>query len=131
MVVIDANGTILGRMATTAAQYLKEGEDVEIINAEKAVVTGRKEDVFEKYTAKRERGSRDHGPYYPKAPDRIVKKTITGMLPKNNDGREVSKRLRTYRGNPDGLDADAADLKTTADLKGREYVSIEEISAHM
>lgn len=131
MVVIDANGKILGRMATKAAQQLKDGEDVHIINAERAVVTGRREDVFEKYRAKQEIGNRDHGPYYPKAPERMVKRTVEGMLPKSNDGRDMVKQLKTYNGNPEGFDADENGIKSVTDLQGSEYVSMQEISAHM
>lgn len=129
--IIDADGTVLGRMASTAAAALKDGEEVHIVNAEKAVVTGRPEDTYERYRGKRERGNRDHGPHYPKAPDRIVKRTIKGMLPKSNDGRDMGKRLRTYRGNPDDLDADDVDVKTVDDLAGSRYVTIEEISDHI
>ncbi len=130
-IVIDAEGTILGRMAVTVAEHLKDGTDVYVINADKAIVTGDRENVFNKYRKRQELGNRESGPHYPKAPARIVKRTIKGMLPKNKDGRQAFKRLRTYSGNPDGLEADDIEMKTAADLKGRNYVSIQEITAHM
>lgn len=122
---------ILGRMAVTAAEHLKDGNNVYVINADQAVVTGDRENVFDKYRKKQEIGNRESGPHYPKAPDRMVKRTIKGMLPKNKEGREAFKRLRTYSGNPDGLEADDIETKTTADLQGRNYVSLQEITAHM
>ncbi len=132
-IVIDAEGTVLGRLAVQVAEQLKDGNQVHVINAEKAVVTGDREEIFQGYRDKRARGSREHGPYYPKAPDRIVKRTVRGMMPDNTDGQEAFKRLRTYVGNPDGFDTDDGTVtaKTVDDLKGRNYVSIHEISAHM
>lgn len=131
-VVIDADGTILGRLAVQAAEALKDGKEVAIINAEKAVITGRREEVFERYRKRRNTGSREKGPFFPKAPDRIVKRTIRGMLPKNKQGREAFKRLRTYKGNPENLETGVdTGIKTVQDLKGRNYVSLGEVSANM
>lgn len=130
-VVIDAEGTVLGRMAVTAAEHLKDGDEVYVINAEEAIVTGDREEVFNRYRKKQEIGNRESGPHYPKAPEKILKRTIKGMLPKNKEGRQAFKRLRTYTGNPDELEADDTDTKTAADLQGRNYVSLQEIATHM
>ncbi len=129
--IIDATDMILGRLATTAAQQAKDGEEVHIVNAEQAVVSGRAEDVYEKYRERRERGNREHGPRFPKAPERIVKRTVRGMLPDGQDGRDALERLRTYRGNPDDLEADAVDVKTAADLAGNRYVTVADIADHI
>lgn len=132
-ITVDAEGRILGRLAVQVAERLKDGDEVHVINSEEAVVTGKREKIFEDYRAKRNKGSREKGPFYPKAPDRIVKRTVRGMLPKNNEGRDAFKRLRTYTGNPEGLEVgeNTVDAKTVTDLQGRNYVSINEISAHM
>lgn len=131
--VVDADGRILGRLAASIAQRLKDGDTVHVVNAEEAIVTGEREAVFEDYRQKRERGNRDHGPYFPKAPDRILKRTVKGMLPDSDDGREAFKRLKTYSGTPDGLDADETelDVRSASDLQGSEYVSLQEITNHM
>lgn len=132
-ITVDAEGRILGRLAVQIAERLKNGDEVHVINSEQAVVTGKREKIFEDYRAKRNKGSREKGPFYPKAPDRIVKRTVRGMLPKNNQGRDSFKRLRTYNGNPEDLEVgeDTVEVKTVTDLKGRNYVSINDISAHM
>lgn len=129
--VIDADGMILGRLATHVAQRLTDGDTVHVVNAERAVVTGRADAVYEDYRARRKRGSRDHGPNFPKAPDRIVKRTVRGMLPKNAEGREALKRLRTYRGNPQEREAAETDVKTVDDLAGSNAVTIEKISQNI
>ncbi|MEM4593785.1 MAG: uL13 family ribosomal protein, partial [Zestosphaera sp.] len=46
-IVIDAEGAILGRLASRIAQLLKEGYEVYVVNAEKAVVSGEKQRVIE------------------------------------------------------------------------------------
>lgn len=127
---IDADGMILGRMASTAAQELKEGEDVTIVNAEKAVVTGRREEVFERYRKRRQLGDRKRM-NFPKAPERIVRRTVRGMLPDTAEGKEAAKRLRTHRGNPSEMETVDADIKTTDDLQGRNWVTIQEITDHI
>lgn len=129
--VIDAEGAILGRLASEIAARLKDGETVHVVNAERAVVSGDPEETYEKYRQKREAGSIESGPDFPKAPDRIVKRTVRGMLPNGADGREAFKRLRTYRGNPDGLETDDIDIKRAEALQGRNSVTVESISANI
>lgn len=130
-VTIDADNAILGRLASTAAQELKDGEEVHIVNAEQAVVSGERDDIYEKYRGKRNAGTKESGPRFPKAPERIVKRTVRGMLPNGPDGREAFKRLRTYRGNPEDRDADDITVKTGDELRHREYVTVEDISNHI
>lgn len=48
-IIIDAEGAILGRLASKVAQFLKEGYEVYVVNAEKAVVSGEKQRVIEGY----------------------------------------------------------------------------------
>src|SRR5665647_3512969 len=82
MTVIDANGLILGRLASTVAKQLLSGDDkIYIVNAEKAIISGSKAATLREYRETRERGATEFGPYFPKRPDRILKRTIRGMLP--------------------------------------------------
>lgn len=131
MMIIDADGLVLGRLATTVAAALQDGEELHIVNAEQAIVSGDAEDVYQRYRDRRNRGSRDHGPFFPKAPERIMKQTLKGMLPDTAAGRQAFKRLRTYRGNPDGLEAADVEVKQAADLKGNQYVTLDDISNHI
>ena len=78
--VIDARDCILGRVASQVAERALDGERIAVVNAEQAVITGRKEDVIGTYRKRTELGS-DRGPYYPKRPDRIMKRSIRGMIP--------------------------------------------------
>lgn len=100
--VIDADGLILGRMASIVAKKLLHGYQVEIVNAEKAVVVGQKGNITKRYKAKIERGHPRSGPFFPRPPHMLVKRTVRGMLPKNTRGRELLKNLKVHIGNPVG-----------------------------
>lgn len=109
MTVIDASNLILGRMASTVAKRLLNGEEIHLINAEKAIISGRKDTTFERYKKYTDRGSREFGPNFPKRPDQIVARTIRGMIPhKKNTGREAYKRLKVYIGAPTELSKEPA-----------------------
>ncbi len=104
MAVIDANNLILGRMASNVAKRLLNGEEIKIINAEKAIISGGKDTTFERYKRYVERGSREFGPHFPRRPDQIIARTIRGMIPhKKAMGREAYDRLRVYIGVPPEL----------------------------
>lgn len=102
MAVIDATGHVVGRLSSVLAKRLLNGEDLVVVNAEKAIVTGRRQVVLAEYRKRRTRGSttgrmRGIGPFYPKRPDMLLRRTISRMLPHQQArGREALKRLRVY-----------------------------------
>jgi large subunit ribosomal protein L13 len=101
---VDATGLILGRMATYVAKLALMGEKVNIVNCEKAVISG-SQSKLDKMHKLRSMGSPFHGPFYPKKAERIVKRTIKGMLPsKQQRGRDALSRVRCYIGQPDEID---------------------------
>jgi large subunit ribosomal protein L13 len=99
--VIDGDGLLLGRMASMVARRAMSGEEIAIVNAEKAVISGSRARVLANYGHKRSRGSREGGPFFPRRPDHIVKRTIRGMLPyKRTVGSDAFRRVRVYVGVP-------------------------------
>jgi len=99
--VIDGDGLLLGRMASMVARRAMSGEEIAIVNAEKAVISGSRARVLANYGLKRSRGSREGGPFFPRRPDHIVKRTIRGMLPyKRTVGSDAFRRVRVYVGVP-------------------------------
>jgi large subunit ribosomal protein L13 len=99
--IIDANNLILGRMATVVAKRLLQGEHIMIINAETAIISGKKLSQVKKAKKKLEIGHPRKGPYFPRRPDRYVKRAIRGMLPrKKPKGKDAYKRLRVFIGTP-------------------------------
>lgn len=100
--IIDAKNLVLGRLATTAAKKALLGEKVDIVNAEMAVLTGKKKQILTKHKARREKGTPFKGPFYPRTPDRFVKRVIRGMLPyKQEKGMKAFKRIMCYAGVPE------------------------------
>ncbi|MCD6557487.1 MAG: 50S ribosomal protein L13 [Candidatus Aenigmarchaeota archaeon] len=99
--IIDAKDAVLGRLSTFVAKKLLEEEKIHIVNSEKAIITGNNKKIFEKYLQRRHRGDVYKGPFFPKKPNMIVRRTIAGMLPKNKRGRNAIKRLKVYIGIPE------------------------------
>lgn len=111
--VIDAEGQVLGRLATRAARlitgkdkpiytpFLDTGDHVIIVNAEKVKLTGKKLS---------EKKYRHHSGYpgglkeitaealLAKFPERVVREAVIGMLPKTKLGRSMRKKLKVYKG---------------------------------
>jgi large subunit ribosomal protein L13 len=135
-VVIDASNHILGRLSSLIAKRLLQGERIVVVNAEKAVVTGDKTMIFGRYKEKYDRGSKEKGPYYPRHPERIFKRTVRGMLPwKSRRGREAYRRLRVFMGVPEELRDKQFEVVEEALLekvsKTEKYVTVAEISRYL
>lgn len=100
--VIDATDMILGRLCSHIAKRLLLGEQIVVLNAEKAVLVGNKENIINKYKERGDRGHRYKGPFFPKAPHRILKRTVRGMVPwKRKRGRAAMRRLKVHLGVPE------------------------------
>ena len=99
--IINADGLILGRMASHIAKRLLNGEKVIIVNAEKAIISGKRLSILREKHDSLQVGHYRKGPLHPRRPDRIVKRVIRGMLPRKKPrGKEALKRLRVYIGIP-------------------------------
>ena len=111
--VIDAEGQILGRLATRAARlltgkdkpiytpFLDTGDHVIIINAEKVRLTGKKlTDKLYRHHTGYPGGLRETaaGVLLSKNPGKLVREAVIGMLPKSKLGRAMRKKLKVYAG---------------------------------
>ncbi len=127
--VIDANQATLGRLATSVAKYLLNGDEVHVINSEKAVVSGKRKMIRNEYKEKREIGTYRKGPFYHRSPERIVKRSIRGMIPyQTPHGRAAYKRLRCHIGIPEDLKNEKAEIFEHAIKNHVNYRTIEQIS---
>ena len=130
-VVVDVRDCILGRVASQVAAEALDGNRVAVINAEDAVITGDEENIMSKYRKRRELGS-DSGPYYPKRPDGILKRTIRGMLPyKKQRGREAFENVRVYVGNPHDRDGEILDGTSLDRLSNIRFVHLGDVSKQL
>lgn len=132
--VVDADGLILGRMASIIAKRLLEGERIEIVNSESAVVSGKRLQVIKDRKEFLEVGGRGRGPVHWRKPNTIVRRTIRGMIPyRKTRGREAFRRLRVHIGVPDEL----ANLKKESipeahvSRLGNRYVTVGEIAENI
>lgn len=103
--IIDGEGLVLGRLASTVSKKLLNGEKIVVLNAEKIVISGTKEWAYARYKQRVDRASisnpRRMGPKYPRRPDDIFRRTVRGMLPyRKTTGREAFKGLKVYVGVP-------------------------------
>jgi len=111
--VIDANGKVLGRIATDAAKllqgkhkaiytpYLDTGDHVVILNVAKVKLTGRKEEqkIYHRHSGypgglREERAKVVRGV----KPVRLMEEAVRGMLPKSKLGDAMYRKLKVYSG---------------------------------
>jgi large subunit ribosomal protein L13 len=130
--IIDAENLILGRMASFVAKKLLEGEDVIIVNAEKAVIIGNKDYLFKRYKQRRDRADIANprkGPHFPRSPEGIVRRAVRGMLPyKRERGKKAFKKLQVFRGIPEKYKKTEDVAVDTILERTARYVTIGEIS---
>jgi len=127
--IISAEGAILGRFCTAVAKRLLNGEEIVVVNTEKAIVSGKKTMLKERYKHEREVGTYRKGPFFPRMPDRIVKRTIRGMIPyQTSHGKDAFKRLKCYIGIPREFEGKKFETVKEAKKQPVDYMTIEELS---
>ena len=130
--IIDGTDLILGRLATYAAKKALEGESVIIVNAEKVVITGSKKFLADEFIEKQHMGHAFKGPFYPKMPDRIVKRTIRGMLPyKQERGIKAYKRIKSFMGVPESYKNQKLETIPSANytkLKTLNFITVNDLA---
>ena len=118
--VIDAEGAVLGRLATAAARLLQGkhkatytpfmdvGDFVVVVNARKVKLSGRKEDqkIYRQHSGY-EGGLREERARLVRArkPERLVEEAVHGMLPKTKLGQAMYRKLKVYAGSDHPLTA--------------------------
>jgi large subunit ribosomal protein L13 len=127
--IINAEGAVLGRLGTHVAKRLLNGEEIAIINSEKAIITGKKSHVKKRYQQKRDVGTYRKGPFFPRMPDMLVKRTIRGMIPyQTSHGRLAFKRLKCYIGVPKEFEDKKVGILEEAQKKPADFVTVGELS---
>jgi large subunit ribosomal protein L13 len=111
--LIDADGKVLGRIATRAARILQgkhkasytpfidTGDHVVVVNAAKVKLTGRKEDqkIYRQHSGY-EGGLREERARIvrQRKPERLIEEAVRGMLPKTKIGEAMYRKLKVYAG---------------------------------
>jgi large subunit ribosomal protein L13 len=128
--VIDATGLVLGRMATHVAKRAIAGDEVHIVNAEKAIIVGSsRRAIQEHYLFKRHVGTQRKGPFFPREPHLIVKRTCRGMINyQSSMGRAAYKRIKAHIGVPRELANAKAESVEAARREPRTYLTVAELA---
>jgi large subunit ribosomal protein L13 len=111
--LIDADGKVLGRLATEIAvllrgkrkpeyvDFMDTGDFVVVINAEKIKITGKKMDQKKYYSHSGYPGGlkeKTLKELLEKNPEEVIRKAVQGMIPRNKLGQAVHKKLKVYQG---------------------------------
>ncbi|MFH1521477.1 MAG: 50S ribosomal protein L13 [archaeon] len=128
--VYDGEGAIFGRLASVVAKDLLKGNSADVINCEEIIVSGDKRLFAKKILAKREMGSGGSikGPKYPRVADRLVKRMIRGMLPRDRmKGQDAIRRLKCHIGKGDLGEDELKNIIKLNHKKPMKYSKIKEI----
>jgi large subunit ribosomal protein L13 len=104
-IIIDAEGEVRGRVASFAAKQSLQGHDIVVLNCEKALISGDNVMNIQDFKLRRALNNNkpEKGPFFSKDPEKMMKRTIRGMLPdfRIGRGREAWKKIRCYMGVPE------------------------------
>lgn len=134
LVLVDASNHVLGRIASIVAKQALEGRKIVVVNAEKAVIAGREQRIFEDAIRKlrtRTHASQEKAPVHPRRPDMYFRRAVRGMIPwKRPRGKAAFRNVRVFIGVPDEYvnkplqrfpEADASKLRC-------RYITVDELS---
>ena len=98
--LLDARNKILGRFCSQVAKKALLGEQIVIINAKDAIISGTKSNIHEKYLSKLNISTATNprrGPFWPRRPDTFMRNVIKKMLPRKKlRGKEAIKRIHVF-----------------------------------
>ncbi|CUS12818.1 unnamed protein product [Tuber aestivum] len=108
VVVIDGKGHLLGRLASTVAKQLLNGQKIVVVRCEDLNISGeffRSKLKYHAYLRKATRYNKTRGPFHFRAPSRIFYKTVRGMVShKTARGQAALERLKVFEGIPPPYD---------------------------
>ena len=135
VVIIEATDLIVGRLATYAAKQALLGNEVSVINSEKAVFSGRKENTFAAFQEKRTMGTPIKGPFIHRMPERILRRVVRGMIDyKKPRGKDAYQRVLCYVGVPrefEGKKTAIIEGASKSKLPNLKYITIYDISKRL
>ena len=129
-IIIDGSNATLGRLASYAAKQALMGKEIVIINANDVVIIGNRNNILEKYVIiVKKGGSSLKGPKISRTPERLLKRTIRGMLPhKKGRGEDAVDKIKCYNETPEEFKNSkkiiAGKIKTGKFMKLSELVSL-------
>jgi large subunit ribosomal protein L13 len=136
-IVVDAQNQILGRLASFAAKRALGGDMVIVLNAEKAVISGRRKSIVEEAKWRlntRTLGTQTNAPVHDKRPDRYLRRVVRGMLPwKKAKGKAAYHKVHVFIGIPEEFSG-----KTMMKIPGADaskltshYITLEDLATEI
>ena len=131
--VINAEDAIMGRLASVVAKRILLGENIIIVNAEKGLISGDPGTIAKKYLQRYHIKTKSNplkGPFYPRKPEQIMKRTIRGMLPyRKTRGKEAYKRLKVFANFPSIFQDNEIEIpvETQRNNPKSSYISLAEL----
>jgi len=123
--VYDAEEMVVGRLGSKVAKAALLGDNVVIVNAEKAIITGNPRSLISEYKRNleiRTSSNPRRGPFHYRRPDMMVRRMIRGMLPwPKPRGKAAYKRIKVFIGVPEQY----ADIEKIV-LEGSRYRSLKQ-----
>lgn len=138
VIVIDGKGHLLGRLASTVAKQILNGQKISVVRCEELNISGeffRNKLKFQDYLRKATRYNKTKGPFHFRAPSRIFYKVVRGMVPhKTARGKAAMERLKVFEGVPPPYDKKGRVVVPQAlrllRLKpGRKYTTLKRVSS--
>lgn len=130
MKIINGENAVLGRLASYSAKEALKGEEIVILNCEKVIITGNRQNIIKDFQIRRTKiGSGQKGPKHSRLAHLIVKRAIRGMLShRSGRGKEAFRRIKCYEGIPEQF-KDAKKIVSGKE-KGTKFIHIEELTKH-
>jgi large subunit ribosomal protein L13 len=129
MKIIDGKNTVLGRLASYVAKEAIKGEEIVVLNCNEVIITGNRKNIEDEFQVRRSRvGHSQKGPKHHKVSEKIVKRTIRGMIPDHRQGRgkEIIKKIKCYNNIPKEFqDKEAMKLETK---KKSKFITVKEVA---
>lgn len=126
MKIIDGTGMVMGRLASHVAKEALKGETMVVVNCSEAIITGNRKMIEREFQEERSKfGSSQKGPKHHRTSEKIVKRSIRGMLPNHRAGRgrEAFKRIKCYNKVPKEFEG-----KKLIKLKQDKKIKINKVS---
>lgn len=139
--IVDATDMIVGRICSQIAKLAILGEHVVITNTKNAIISGRRNQILEKYVHLRHIRNLSNprrGPFHNSRPDTFIRQKIKFMLPKNQRGEEALKRIHVYindipktKKNKYHNNEPITFQKSSVEDLRRKYITVGDICDHM
>ncbi len=138
MMIVDVEDLVLGRFSSRIAKNLLDGEEVVVVNSDRAVISGKEKVTLNEYdawTKIKNLVDSKQGPFQLKGAGDLIRQTVRGMLPmKKEKGKTAFRMLEAYSGIPSRFEGEDMETFPKADvdnLNTRRFIRLGELSKHL